>query len=277
MKISIVTISYNQAPFLQTCIDSVAVQKGSWEHIIVDPGSTDGSRDIIRDNKAHFSRIVFERDDGPADGLKKGFALATGTHGFFLNSDDFILPNAFSILSELVSLYSRSDIFLCGGWLVDIDGQPLRRIRPTRASLRSLFDGSSTMFQQGMLFSMSAYNAVCGFNNKNRVCWDFELLCDLISGGYEVTHSDQRVGAFRIYPGTISDPASAGYKGKLEEQLDLIFFKLTGRERSAIYANPTALAKRYLRNPWLLREALERGPLRARLKKIWLRDMGKDV
>lgn len=271
MKISVVTISYNQARYLQACIDSVAIQKGDWEHIIVDPGSTDGSRDIIEKNRSHFSHIVFERDEGPADGLRKGFGLATGTHGFFINSDDFILPNAFS---EFATLHTncRGDVFLCGGWLVDAEDNPIRRVKPTRISLNGLFDGSATMFQQGMLFSMPAYTAIGGFNTESTICWDFELLCDFVSAGYKIVRSSKRVGAFRVYPGAISDRTNASYTSKLGSELDRIHRKTTGRERSGRYANPKALAKRYLLNPWLLREIVERRPMRSTLTELWLAD-----
>lgn len=274
MKISVVTISYNQARYLQTCIDSVAVQKGVWEHIIVDAGSTDGARDIIVKNRSHFSHIIFEKDEGPADGLRKGFALATGTHGFFINSDDFILPDAFSAFATLNANF-RGDVFLCGGWLVDAEDNPVRRVKPTRISLNGLFDGSATMFQQGMLFSMSAYAAVGGFNTKSTICWDFELLCDFVSAGYKIVRSSKRVGAFRVYPGAISDRTNANYTLKLGVELDRIHRKTTGRERSGRYANPKALAKRYLLNPWLLREIAERKPLRSALKELWLADIGQ--
>ena len=96
MKISIVTISFNQARFLQDCIDSVARQEGPFEHIIVDPGSTDGSRDVIAANHSHFSRCVLEPDKGPADGLNNGFRHATGEIYYYLNADDVLFAGAFA-------------------------------------------------------------------------------------------------------------------------------------------------------------------------------------
>ena len=47
--ISIITISFNQIEYLERCIDSVSNQSDSnFEHIIVDAGSTDGSRELIK-------------------------------------------------------------------------------------------------------------------------------------------------------------------------------------------------------------------------------------
>src|SRR6056297_1925233 len=100
MKFSIVTISYNQVEFLSQCIDSVFSQDvEDLEYIIVDPGSTDGSRELI---EAYSDRIVkvFEKDKGPADGLNKGFDVATGDVYGFINSDDYLLPGALRSVSD---------------------------------------------------------------------------------------------------------------------------------------------------------------------------------
>src|ERR1017187_7879988 len=72
MKLGIVTISYNQAGYLQEAIDSVALADLSrLVYVIVDPGSTDGSRDVITRNRHRFPRAILEPDNGPADGLNK--------------------------------------------------------------------------------------------------------------------------------------------------------------------------------------------------------------
>ena len=98
LKISVVTISYNQAEFLERCIESVLNQNyPNLEYIIVDPGSTDGSRDIIKRYEKVFSHILLDPDNGPADGLNKGFAKATGDILYFINSDDVVLPDAFKV------------------------------------------------------------------------------------------------------------------------------------------------------------------------------------
>ena len=98
MKISVVTISYNQDKFLEQCILSVKNQTyKNFEHIIVDAGSSDRSRKIINKYKNYFSKVIFEKDRGPADGLNKGFRYATGSIYFFLNSDDLIPKNSFML------------------------------------------------------------------------------------------------------------------------------------------------------------------------------------
>ncbi len=91
MKISIVTLSFNQCAFLREALESV-LQQGypDLEYIVIDPGSTDGSRELIQSYASGIAHMVFEPDKGASDGLRKGFALATGDICGFLNSDDLL-------------------------------------------------------------------------------------------------------------------------------------------------------------------------------------------
>ncbi|MDR3717141.1 MAG: glycosyltransferase, partial [Puia sp.] len=66
MKISIVTLSFNQVDYLKEAIESVLGQAyPELEYIVVDPGSTDGSRELIQSYSNRISRIIFEKDRGP--------------------------------------------------------------------------------------------------------------------------------------------------------------------------------------------------------------------
>ena len=73
MMVSIVTISFNQSEFLEEAISSVLKQDyRDVEYIVVDPGSTDGSRDIIEEYRHRIENIIFESNTGPSDGLERG-------------------------------------------------------------------------------------------------------------------------------------------------------------------------------------------------------------
>ena len=91
--VSVVTINYNQGRFLGDAIADVAAQTHlSWQHIIVDPGSTDGSSELYEPLRTDPRYVVIEQSDrGPADGLNKGFAAATGDIFYYLNADDRVL------------------------------------------------------------------------------------------------------------------------------------------------------------------------------------------
>lgn len=108
MKLSIITINYNNAEGLRKTLASVAAQTyNNIEHIIIDGGSTDGSVDIIREYAAHnaiFSSYrvtsathsiiwISEKDNGIYNAMNKGILKATGDYIQILNSGDILAAN----------------------------------------------------------------------------------------------------------------------------------------------------------------------------------------
>lgn len=222
--ISIVTISYNQAPFLREAIESVLSQKTSnVEYIVVDPGSTDGSRDIIADYGDAIDRVVLDPDDGPADGLNKGFALAQGRIGYFLNSDDYLLPGAIAKLEHIWASNPGARFVLCRAWLVDRAGYPTRELIPTPVRMLDLKLGAATIVQPGLSFEMDLFREVGGFNPLNRSCWDYELLAEFARRRAPFMTCADRIAAFRLYDECIT---GGGAGQAHEERFDRDFARI---------------------------------------------------
>jgi glycosyltransferase involved in cell wall biosynthesis len=93
MKVSIITPSYNAAPYIKQTILSVQRQTlTDWEMIIVDDGSTDNTRDIVRELSASDSRIklVEKENGGSASARNLGLSMVQGDYIQFLDADDTI-------------------------------------------------------------------------------------------------------------------------------------------------------------------------------------------
>src|SRR5690348_10899345 len=124
MKLSVITISFNQGRFLERAIKSVLNQSADEiEYIVVDPGSTDGSREIINRYKHRITHAIFEKDDGPADGLNRGFARATGDIYCYLNADDEFCPGAFSDVSSYFLANPKVDVACGHAYVIDAENR----------------------------------------------------------------------------------------------------------------------------------------------------------
>ena len=214
MRVSIVTISFNQGRFLEQAIRSVLDQDyEDIEYIVVDPGSTDGSRTIIEKYSDRISTIIFEPDAGPADGLNKGFACATGQICGYLNADDYFEPGAFQCVANAFQAKPDVDV-LCGAIrIVDAKGNArLRKLIADRFDLKRYVAGISVVGQQGTFFRRRAFERSRGFNLENRTCWNGELLVDFALTGCRFAVMHRVLGNFRIHQESISG------SGRLNEQ-----------------------------------------------------------
>jgi glycosyltransferase involved in cell wall biosynthesis len=89
MKLSVITINYNNAIGLRKTIESVVNQTfRDYEYIIIDGGSTDGSVDVIKEYADKIDYWVSEPDKGIYNAMNKGVAAAHGEYTNFLNSGD---------------------------------------------------------------------------------------------------------------------------------------------------------------------------------------------
>lgn len=101
MKISIITVVYNGASTLRSCIDSVLSQDySSVEYIIVDGQSKDGTVDLVKAYGSRIDQFISEPDKGIYDAMNKGLKLATGDVIGILNADDFYASN--TVISDIV-------------------------------------------------------------------------------------------------------------------------------------------------------------------------------
>jgi glycosyltransferase involved in cell wall biosynthesis len=201
VKLGIVTISWNQAKYLQEAIDSVTVA----DYVIVDPGSSDGSRAIIERNRDRFSRVILERDRGPADGLNKGFAACDADVFGYLNSDDRFAPGALDYVAEYFRKNTQVDLLLGAIRIIDERGRPsLRGRAPDRMDARKFAARACFAWQQATFFRRELFERVGGFNPENRGTWDGELVLRMTLAGARIGYANTILGDFRIHGESIT-------------------------------------------------------------------------
>ncbi|NVM20700.1 MAG: glycosyltransferase [Desulfobacterales bacterium] len=214
MRFSIVTISYNQRKFLERAIKSVIEQDyDDIEYIIVDPGSTDGSWEIIEGYRDRIAKVIAEPDKGPPDGLNRGFACATGDICGCLNADDAYLPGAIGRVVAAFRRMPEADVICGHGYMVDAEGRVLRRFYSNRFTPWRYVHGGATVMQQSTFFRRETLADIGGFNPDNRIWWDGELLLDLSLAGKQIVIINEFWSIF-----TIHDQSISGQRGKDTER-----------------------------------------------------------
>ncbi|MGI9505922.1 MAG: glycosyltransferase family 2 protein [Geminicoccaceae bacterium] len=232
MKISIVTLSFNQGSFLESAIKSVADQKGvDLDYVVVDPGSTDGSRSIIERYESQISQTVLERDDGPADGLNRGFAKASGDIYGFLNADDVLKPGALAKVAQAFEQNPDADIISGNGHIIAEDGSAIRRMYSDRFSLWGYLYGGVVLLQQSTFFRARAFEQAGGFNVDNRTCWDGELWLDMALAGKRFQRTNGFWSGFRVYGSSITGSIAGGgdWRHAYDRDRRRMFLKARGR------------------------------------------------
>lgn len=231
------------------------------EYIVVDPGSTDGSRDIITKHSDRLARAVFEPDAGPGDGLNKGFSHATGDIYCYMNSDDTFEPDAFKRVAAYFEAHPDVDVLLGHAWIIDHRDRRLRRTWSEPYRRWMVAYGAATQIQPSTFIRREAFIRSGGFNVANRSNWDGELLIDLFRTGARFAIVDAFLSCYRLHPVSITS------SGKLDQQIAIFslrrFERLMGRPYAWYDRHISGILRlfKHLTQPKPLLERLRFGPI----------------
>ena len=105
MRVSVVTPSFNQRPFLEQTLRSVLSQQGDFDlqHLVFDAQSTDGSVELLKSIDDPRLNWRSEKDEGQADAINQAIAVADGDVIGWLNSDDLYVPGALAAVTDAFS------------------------------------------------------------------------------------------------------------------------------------------------------------------------------
>jgi glycosyltransferase len=127
MKISLITVTYQSASTLISTIDSVRSQNFSdFEYIVIDGGSTDATKEILKNNGDVVSYWISEPDRGVYDAMNKGIELASGDVIGFLHADDVLASP--EVLMKVYDNYNKSSFHLLYGDLEYVSAYNISKV-----------------------------------------------------------------------------------------------------------------------------------------------------
>ncbi len=178
-KISIVTPSYNQGPYLEKTIRSVLDQRyPALEYMIVDGGSTDESVAIIRKYESDLKFWVSEPDRGQSHAINKGLARATGDLFIWLNSDDFYMPDGLWKIADLFLKNPRAGAIVGSGQIVDSAGKVIYyKEPPDEVTIEALYDwiDRGHFMQPSSAFSRNAWEECGPLDEEVHIAFDLDF------------------------------------------------------------------------------------------------------
>jgi len=212
--LSIVIPSLQSGAYIEKCLKSIIDQKNfSTEIIIIDGGSTDRTKEILKQYSDYISYWVSEPDRGQSHALNKGISIATGTYVGWMNADDVYLDGAFAGLARALREHPGFDIYYANKKVVDSSGDIKRRVRYVRPvqpyiKFYSAYRGI-TFCNQAAFFRHDIFKKVGMLDEDFHFGMDVDFFYRCIDANLQFYYCNEFWGAWRDH-----DAAKTGTSGE---------------------------------------------------------------
>lgn len=192
-KISVITINFNNKDGLERTISSVISQNfKDFEYIVIDGGSTDGSKEIIEKYNAQISYWVSEPDNGIYNAMNKGIEAATGEYLLFLNSGDHFCEK--NSLETGASHLGKEDIIYSNLKIVDVHQTFIKQYQK-KITLYYFFYES--LPHPATFIKKTAFQKLGLYDENLKIVSDWKWFLEaIISHQYTYKHIDETISTF---------------------------------------------------------------------------------
>ena len=188
MKLSIITVNLNNKDGLEKTFNSIISQTfKDYEWIVIDGGSTDGSKELIEENANYFSFWVSEPDKGVYHAMNKGLSHVNGEYVNFMNSGDVFYDN-----NTLVNVFNESleGDMVYGDWLTCKDGKTYYFQAPNKVTLDFFYDNNichQAMFIKSLILKKE------GYDESFKIVADWVRWIKMLLDGYTTQYIHQTI------------------------------------------------------------------------------------
>lgn len=223
-KISVIIPCYNSERFLTAALESIAWQTyEQWECIIIDDGSTDRSKEIIRSycSKDSRFRMIEQQNSGPSVARNKGIDAATGTYIQFLDADDILPKERFEKCLQKYQQHKHCDIVYTE-YMTYQSGQGFSRVVPAKFPDGDLFaamvldhNRSFVATIHEFLFTASIMKTYKFDETLPPYCEDVECWIRIAESGVSFVYLDEVLAIYRFAGTSLSSQEIAVNTAKL--------------------------------------------------------------
>lgn len=198
--ISIVTCSYQQGRFLESTLRSVLEQRyPGLEYIVMDGGSSDGSREIIQRYGSQLAHWQSAPDDGQTDALIRGFERSRGEIMGWLCSDDLLLRGSLQQVAHFFDTHPSADVVYGDAVWIDEAGDPIRTKREMGFNRFAYLFDHNFLPQPSVFWRRRLYERVGGLDRRFDLAMDSDLF-ERFSRVARLWHVPRYWSALRSYP-----------------------------------------------------------------------------
>jgi glycosyltransferase involved in cell wall biosynthesis len=194
---SIVTPSYNMLRYLKLCAASISDQKDvSFEHIVVDAQSNDGTVDWLKSQSN--IRIIIEPDNGMYDAINKGLINAKGDILAYLNCDEQYLPDTLAFVKEYFTIHQNVDMLFGNFYAVNPNGNLISYRKSFQPRWYYIQATHLYVFTCAMFFRRKLIEDGIFFDGSYQSIADSIFVVKVLRNHYNVNHVNRYFSTFTV-------------------------------------------------------------------------------
>ena len=196
MKLSIITINFNNAEGLRKTIESVVSQTFTdYEYIVIDGASTDESVDVIKQYTDKITYWVSEFDKGIYNAMNKGILKAKGEYCLFLNSGDWLVDE--DVIKDFCNACFKEDIVSGNIFLLENEKDNILVKAVSLENITYDFFMNNIIYHQSTFIKRSLLMQCGMYSETYKIVSDWEFFIKaLIAQNCTYAHFDRNITYF---------------------------------------------------------------------------------
>lgn len=223
LRFSVVIPTLNQAETIEDTLLSLIHQNyPDLEIIVADGGSTDATAAILNRYREQLSAVLPGPDTGQSNAINKGFARASGAIFFWLNSDDYLLPNTLWRVAACFQADANLQFAVGAGDVISLDHHFLRHIPPLPMDEATMLNWKNDQWvmQQCCFWTKGLWQSVGGVDEQLHLLMDYDLWFRF-SCRTKAAMINEKLAVMRYYP----DAKTVKQRSKTSEELAYVYAK----------------------------------------------------